>query len=681
MSFSSRFSFRTLASAWCASSVGFLLACSSGGSSEGAADAGADSTTLDAGDGAPTPFDIGADAPLDAPPLDTPSDVAIKPAVKPWACKKVALPAEPNAQCGDDHWCWSSPTPFGSDSRAVLAKGAADVWVGGRSGRLEHWDGAKWTGSSTSERVDVTAFAAHPTDGAWMVDFDCNVSRWDGAAWVKHSRCTAPPATPLFPDALWVGAANDAWVVGENAPPAHWNGTTWTSTSLPVSTYPLHAVFGLSTSDVWAVGDASTVVHWDGSKWSSAGRVDPAAYPDLHAVWGARSDDVWLGGQGNKLYRWNGSALTSPVVPGDMQAIGAIWGTAANDVWFAEGDRLSTSSSAGVFHWDGVAITKKGSLDGASASAMAGSSKDDAWIVGAGGLLGRWDGGALTSLRTGALGSITSFWGSASNDVWAGVRTGSYADAHGAMLHFDGTRWSSAARFDGAPSSVWGVAPNDVWAAGEYQLTEHWDGAAWKKVPLPTTETITSLWGAAPDDVWGAAGHHFLHWDGTAWSADPFTLPDDTLQAITGTSSNDVWAATQNGGGAGRVLLLHWDGARWSIAHEEKDPADFFRAAYDIWAAAPNDVWILGFTKALHWDGAALSILDAKGVGTAPSHLWGFGANDVWAGGGDENIHWDGTKWSEAKVSLGTQPTAIWGCSADDVWMGGPNGTLLRRRP
>jgi cysteine-rich repeat protein len=107
--------------------------------------------------------------------------------------------------------------------------------------------------------------------------------------------------------------------------------------SSPVA-WPQFAVF-LAAPDVYSVGLASSL-HYDGTAWTSlalpAGSSSTLA---LMSVWASSPTDVWLGGSDQSagvLFHFDGTRmsklqLTNPIVPY------AIWGTSANDIYAVGG--------------------------------------------------------------------------------------------------------------------------------------------------------------------------------------------------------------------------------------------------------------------------------------------------------------------------------------------------------
>jgi hypothetical protein len=182
------------------------------------------------------------------------------------------------------------------------------------------------------------------------------------------------------------------------------------------------------------------------------------------------------------------------------------------------------------------------------------------------------------------------------------------------------------------------LSTSDVWAVGNHPnpadpdelgtLAEHWDGTSWSVVPTPNDaerdHELTGVATIASNDVW-AVGHNnqpsfrdqqivVLHWNGSVWSKSPAPNPsfNDSLMAVDGIASNDVWAVGgySTGGNAQNASLIeHWNGSTWTVVdHPHFYGLDFLN---DVAAIGPNDVWAVGIarngfserTLTLHCDG------------------------------------------------------------------------------
>ncbi|HNN95425.1 MAG TPA: hypothetical protein PKI03_24275, partial [Pseudomonadota bacterium] len=109
-----------------------------------------------------------------------------------------------------------------------------------------------------------------------------------------------------------------------------------------------------------------------------------------------------------------------------------------------------------------------------------------------------------------------------------------------------------------------------------------WDWAD-RRVTRPNLQAV---WGSSANDVWAVgSGSATLHWDGTAWRRIGNPGTSDTLQAVWGTASNNVYAVGDNG------LCLRWNGSAWRRIDL---PTPTGVGLNDIWGSAANDLWVVG---------------------------------------------------------------------------------------
>ncbi|MGC4118993.1 MAG: hypothetical protein QM765_31375 [Myxococcales bacterium] len=280
---------------------------------------------------------------------------------------------------------------------------------------------------------------------------------------------------------------------------------------------------------------------------------------------------------------------------------------------------------------------------------------------------GRW-----RTVASGTTSDLTAVWGSGPNDVWASSMKSS------ALLHYDGSRWSSV-EGSAKVTSLWGSAADDVWGVGGSGAMVHWDGATWTAVPgFEANRNFLTVWGFGRNDVW-AAGASVLaityplvaHWDGTAWKQAGLPKTESGtayIAGLWGTSSTDLWAV-------GQELLAHWDGTSWT--RYEATGTTYSR----VWGSSTSDVWVVGSRDALrsvvrHWDGSSWSDVTQMDYVAA---LWGTSSRDVWvAGNGAGSIkHWNGCSWRAVPADTDAFVQAIWSAGPSDVWAVGLGGAIL----
>jgi len=313
------------------------------------------------------------------------------------------------------------------------------------------------------------------------------------------------------------------------------------------------------------------------------------------------------------------------------------------------------------------------------------SSAADAWAVGydynavAGAfrtMIQRWDGSAWTLVR--------SPDPSASDDVLYGVDSLSASDAwavgydlaggyHQALIeHWDGAAWRvvPAPRPGTRDSDLWGVTalgPADVWAVGNERtgagsfrfrpLVEHWNGAAWTLVRVPSpplTGVGASLSGIAatsPRDIWAVGNYDtgarfqplIEHWNGIRWSLIPAPAPGSALLSrISLSAPGNGWAVgiREGRGSASQALIEHWNGQHWTVAGS---PMVNGSALADVLALTPHLAWTVGSYALPHgrthtlierWDGRAWTVTPSPNRGHASGLLGIAGTQrNLWSAG------------------------------------------------
>src|SRR5205085_3994843 len=98
------------------------------------------------------------------------------------------------------------------------------------------------------------------------------------------------------------------------------------------------------------------------------------------------------------------------------------------------------------------------------------------------------------------------------------------------------------------------------------------------------------------------------------------------LQAVDGSSSNDVWAVgfTSNGGSA-RTLILRWNGSTWTET-PSPNPGPGGNYLFGVAALSPDNVWAVGASGDVdhgngvplteHWEGRSWAVVPSADPGT-----------------------------------------------------------------
>ena len=211
-----------------------------------------------------------------------------------------------------------------------------------------------------------------------------------------------------------------------------------------------------------------------------------------------------------------------------------------------------------------------------------------------------------------------------------------------------------------------------VWAAGSSTvgnpLTVRWDDRAWKRVPNPGGNRLTSPQGGylngvaavSADDAWVVGAGMFNRalierWDGVAWRrvSSPDPGGGTVLNGVAAVSASSAWAV----GGTndtGQTVIERWDGGAWTQV-SSPTPAGTSSDLYGVAATSAGNAWAVGQTDtgtgstALieHWDGTAWRQVPspAPPAGGSLAGVAATSAANAWAVGSSSGAlieHWNG---------------------------------------
>jgi len=105
----------------------------------------------------------------------------------------------------------------------------------------------------------------------------------------------------------------------------------------------------------------------------------------------------------------------------------------------------------------------------------------------------------------------------------------------------------------GALRAVWVVSRASVFAVGDQGLVLEKAGAAWRRLPNPTTATVTSVRAFNPARVYvTTADGSVRKWNGRVWQTLYATDAGVSLNDLDGVSESDLWAVGTRG------WIVHW---------------------------------------------------------------------------------------------------------------------------
>jgi hypothetical protein len=345
------------------------------------------------------------------------------------------VPAQGQAQASSTFEVVRTPNENpNSELFAASASSPNDIWAVGQS--TIHFDGTTWTafpapmikGDNNSFLQGVVAIsptlawaAGNVTEGAHQGQV---IEQWNGSKWSLFPGPKFGKKDQADVFAMTASSANDIWAIGSLMNRGtglvsplfeHWNGTSWTVTTVESNNEFLFGASADAANDAWAVGFngsdniETAAMHWDGANWKSVATPNAGEGANkLNAVLALAPNDVWAVG------------FSTPVAPPKQAATLTL-----------------------IEHFDGTS-----------------------WIV-----VPSPNVGANSANQSNRLLGLTA---NSANDIWA---FGSYfpPDRSGhqmtLLLHWDGTSWTIAP----SPSPAKGGFPCDLlWAGVAPSLGDLW---------------------------------------------------------------------------------------------------------------------------------------------------------------------------------------------------------------
>lgn len=209
-------------------------------------------------------------------------------------------------------------------------------------------------------------------------------------------------------------------------------------------------------------------------------------------------------------------------------------------------------------------------------------------------------------------------------NIWAVARTFTRAGKtieRPFIRHFNGRSWQAVTIPHAAAFTAdWVSAPaaNDVWVGGltngrftSSSVVYRWNGARWRKIPLPAGTFLAGVVALAPDNVWAygdssSVAADIFHWNGSRWQHYISTATNFDPQGISASGPGNVWVSGFRNVGKKQVVAAYrWHAGAW---HPVRMPHPVLNdSGPSVTAVSSANVWIgwSDITKghALHWNG------------------------------------------------------------------------------
>lgn len=144
------------------------------------------------------------------------------------------------------------------------------------------------------------------------------------------------------------------------------------------------------------------------------------------------------------------------------------------------------------------------------------------------------------------------------------------------------------------------------------------------------------------------------------------------LSSLWRDAAGDGWAV-----GLGPSLVRIEGGRARLLRTTLTDKPTYF---YSVWGTGPGDVWVVGQSTVLHYDGTAWaqSAIDTSGY-LSLYGVWGPSARDVWAVGSQGAIRrYDGATWQKVTSPTTKALRSVHGTSDKQAFAVGDSGALVR---
>jgi hypothetical protein len=261
-------------------------------------------------------------------------------------------------QCGVSFITGTSADNITADGTGIIDTGTSDV----EESVAYHFNGTSWSQMTIPANVTLGPLAAFSATDLWSVNNNGDAEQFNGSTWTT----TKLPISTTLPDlsmtSISGSSPSDIWAAGiastegvehrKTAPVLdHFNGTSWTSVTVPVTTGGVTSVVDISPTDAYAI-DGGSLIQWNGTTWSVVTATTQTGAALSGAALAALSPtDVWLAGV-TTLDNFNGTTWTSIPVPSTAAL------TPAGQM-LAEPD-AATAAGPGTVWFVGEAITATG---------------------------------------------------------------------------------------------------------------------------------------------------------------------------------------------------------------------------------------------------------------------------------------------------------------------------------
>jgi hypothetical protein len=218
----------------------------------------------------------------------------------------------------------------GTSASNITAVGTGDINTGGtivQESVAFHFNGTAWSEMTIPANVELGPVLAFSATNLWSVNNNGDAEQFNGTTWTTTSLPVPTTEPDLDMTSISGSSPSDIWAAGtafqeglhrDNSPVLeHFNGTSWSNVSVPVAspTGGLTDVVDISPTDAYAVTTVGAILHWNGTTWTLLNATTQTGAAVTGSEVAALSPaDVWVGSS-TTLDNFNGSTWTSVPVP------------------------------------------------------------------------------------------------------------------------------------------------------------------------------------------------------------------------------------------------------------------------------------------------------------------------------------------------------------------------------
>jgi len=279
--------------------------------------------------------------------------------------------------------------------------------------------------------------------------------------------------------------------------------------------------------------------------------------------------------------------------------------------------------------------------------AIAGTTREDVWLLGSEKLLGHFENGVWTTVDLPEFGTDLAV--APSGAVWV-------TDVSGAVRSYDGATLGVLHEFQNGPLRSLDVfGDGSAWVGGDSGFIAHYDGAAWQIHASPATGRVTGIYRANAQAVWFVTSTgQILRWDGATMTVDYTSA--QPLHSVDGVDE-DVWFV----GNGGETI-------RYGGGVYVPTPTPTSRDLYAVWANVESDVWAAGDAGTVLRNQNGQWELFSTSVEAAFFSGWGADPGGNWLGASGATVYrYDGDGFSAGAPPGGTI-NSLWIAPGGETW-------------